>query len=296
MNGTVKKLFEMSSAKIPSDLFSTEVNPRLVQEEIFLLAMRYGTLSEAEDVCPKDIAHCKAEGGTFADGREVLIYTDLNLPGAEDVSRDVLGKRVGETFNTVINGEKTLLTLLRSVRPIPAEVDDNFIASLGIDGVDTVEDYQRYVADRILADKKTENSKEAVYFIINQMVERSEYEYDESAIAEYALENRAVVEEEFREEGYDAPSDEEITEMFLMHEKECWLAQKVCELNGITMSREEAEKEADKMVELMALMGEDVPDREVLMKDILQNFAFMEFHNIVREYASRKLEEAYGNG
>lgn len=111
----------------------------------------------------------------------------LPAPGCPAQSAAVqaaLGKAVGDTFAARLMGKPVSLTVEKIIRRTPVAVDDALIASLGIDGVSTVEGYRAYLTEKALADAKLEQSKMAMHYLVDEMIGRSEYEYDQAEMAE----------------------------------------------------------------------------------------------------------------
>lgn len=65
---------------------------------------------------------------------------------------------------------------------IEAEVNDALIASIGIEGVSTVEGYLAYLTAKATDEANMENSKAIMRYLMDGMINGSEFEYDEAAM------------------------------------------------------------------------------------------------------------------
>ena len=65
---------------------------------------------------------------------------------------------------------------------IEAEINDALIASIGIEGVSTVEGYRTYLTAKATDEANMENSKAIMRYLMDGMINGSEFEYDEAAM------------------------------------------------------------------------------------------------------------------
>ncbi len=57
-------------------------------------------------------------------------------------SKASLGMNSGESFETELVGKKVQLTVNKIVRRTPAEVTDELVAGMGVEGVSTIDEYR----------------------------------------------------------------------------------------------------------------------------------------------------------
>lgn len=293
MNGCVNSLCDMNSIVIPREMLELHVDEQQVEAQLRQLSLRYAGECAAECVAEADIVCCRA-GDRYPDGREVLIYTGVQIPGAETAEQAVLGKAAGDRVETVLCGKAVTLTVERILRRIPAQVDDELIASIGIEGVDTVEAYRCYSREKMLADMTMERKKELSSYILAQMGEHSTYSYDESELERYV---KAFREEMLTYYGDEAAamSQEEMHELALSNAKREWIAEAVAKNAGVHIDMAEVEAEADQMAEMMALMGENVPDRQELIDSAVRNVYSTEMFALIDEIVKKQMGGSDGN-
>lgn len=289
MEGNVKTLCDLDRIQIPQELLTVSVDPQQVEQQVDRLAIRFARQTPVEVAQLGDTVYCRADEKSYPDGRRILLYTALNIPGAEEATKAVLGKRAGDTVSAVLAEKTVELTVEKVIRPVPVVIDDALIAQLDLEGVATVEDYRGYVTEKMKADLLMENHKAAVRYILEQMLENSVFEYDEAALKQYLDEHMPQFLAEYASYGIEDVSEEEIAQGVLEQNKQGWLAEAFCRQNGIEIDREAAQKEARQMMEMMELMGETVPDREQMMEEAIRNAYAMELFQKIDEMIQQKM-------
>lgn len=292
MKGVVKKLFDLENVRIPKEMTEISVDPQQVEAEVNSLSLRYANQTAVQTADSGDIVYCAADAQSYPDGRTVLLYTAMDIPGAQEAAQAVIGKSVGDCVATSINEKAVTLTVEKIIRLIPAQLNDELVASISIDGVSTVEGYRSYVTEKKLADARMESHKMAVSEAMNQIIGGSEFEYDEADVESYLDENLDEIKAEYEANDMELPSRDELCEAMLYQLKQGWAAEEFCRRNNIEIDREAAEEEADQMIEMMTLMGENVPSREVMIEESLRNFCVMALFEGIDKFLT---EEQGGN-
>ena len=173
-----------------------------------------------------------------------------------------------------MNGKSAELTIQRIVHRVPVAVDDALIASLGIEGVTTVEGYRAHVAQQMLADQQMENKKKITRYLLDTMIANSTFDYDEAEMDADIQANMEATLAEYAAEGLEV-TPEEIRENAILQAKQIWVAEALCKEYGVSVDSAAINEQVDQMMELMSLMGEEVPDRE----ELVASFSEGEFMN-----------------
>lgn len=179
--------------------------------------------------------------------------------------RAVLGKSVGDTFDTELAGKPAALTVEKIIRRTPVAVDDALIASLGIDGVSTVEGYRACLTEKAQADAKLEQSKVVMGYLVEELLRRSEFTYDQAEMAEQIEKAKAECAAMPESEDFPLPSEEEIAQSVISQFQQGWAAEAYCKQIGFVPDEEEVKQQAQQMGQMMELMGESVPSEEELL-------------------------------
>lgn len=288
MKGYVSKLFDIDSVDIPEEMLEIEVDEQSVEDSLKGLALRYAKESEADSVSKGDIVFCRADNAGYPDSRKILLFTGTPIPGAYEASSASLEKSIGDSFETVIAEKKVILTVEKIIRRTPAKLSDELIASLEIEDVDTVDDYRNYLRERAFATLRTERVKEISGYIFDKLESESTFSYDE---VEFEKEIACVAEqykadcEQFGIE-FD-PDDARNAAIYRI--KQLWIAKALCESKGINVDLSSAEEEADRMIEMMTLMGEAVPDREEAVKMAIEDEYIVNMFNILETEILEKM-------
>lgn len=294
MKGVVEKLYDIDSIEIPEELLECQADEKNVEAAVRALSLRYAREENADLVSRGDLAVCRADKESYPDGRTILIYTGVNMPGAEAAEAAVMGKHAGEVVSTVLCGKEAALTIEKILHRIPAEVTDELIAGIGMEGVSTVQGYRDHVRARMEEDLRMEKSKEIIQYFLQKMTQESTYQYDEAELEAYV---QSQMEEYIREaeEAGETVSPEEIKESVLAQAKQNWMAEAFCKAKNVEVDLSSIEEDTDRMIEMMELMGEKVPDRAELSEMAVQDAYFggllTSIENIIRE----KTGGSYGN-
>ncbi len=287
MKGTVTKLREADSVQLPAEMLSVSISAEQVEDELRQLSMRHAGKAPAEKVQPGDIVACQP-CAAYADGRRVLLFTGLDIPAAADAVQAALGRQAGDTFTCTLAGKEASLTVETITRLTPAAVDDGLIASLHMDGVSTVADYRRYAADMLKRREQADKAKMAVGYVMEQMLEGSEFAYDQGELDAYYAGHLAEIMAEYKAFGFEG-TEEDIRHDVLQQLKQGWMAEEVCCRSGYQPDKAAVEQEADQMLEMMSLMGEPAPDRETMVEESLRNAYIMEMFRQLETLVNEKM-------
>lgn len=296
MDGTVKELCGIESIKIPEEMLDDSISDKDVEKQVDLLSLRYADELNADMVIEGDLVYCRADEESYPDGRDILIFTRSEMPGACDAEKAVLGCRQGEIVKTTLAGKKTELSITGIIRRTPAAVNDELIVKIGIDNVATVDEYRRYVKDKMTADRHLQNSKEITRFILDGLINGSTYVYDEAEAEQYVL----SCYEEYLKENERLGIEEDLTvddvrDGVINNLKQGWIAEAVCKKNNIEIDMASIEEDTDRMIEMMELSGEEIPAREEIIKMSLAGEYMNRLFMYVEEYIDKLTGGSHGN-
>lgn len=294
MNGSVNKLCDINSITIPKELTEISVDEQQVEEEVKKLSLRYADRSPADIVQKGDTVYCKADKESYPDERTVIIYTGSNVPGAEVACKDVLEKKAGDIVSTQINEKSVILTIEKIVRSTPAEINDELIRKIGIAGVTNTDGYRDYIRNKMADDIRMEKEKAIIRYIMEELEKGSTYTYNQDEMDRYVKDTIKEYMAQDVDEDMDM-SEEEIEKSIISQEKQNWIVKAFCQERNVEIDMKAAEEQADQMIEMMELMGEDVPDRNEAVEMAVQDGYFDAFFNLLDSIISEKTGGAYGN-
>lgn len=294
MKGVVEKLCDIDSIVIPEELLDIHVDEQRVEAAVSALSMRYAKEEPSDIVSKGDFVSCQADEESYPDGRTIFIYTGMNLPEAQDAEEAVIGKRTGDTISTALAGKNTTLTVKKITHRIPVEISDELIAGIGLEGVETVDQYKDHVRAKMREDMEMENNKGIIQHFIKTMIEESTYKYDEAELNAYIQSTMENAAKEYEEEGMNV-SPEEIKEGIFYQTKQGWMAEAFCKSKEIKVDLSSIEEETDKMIEMMELMGEKIPDRKEISEMAVQDAYFDGMMTYIEKLIEEKTGGSYGN-
>ncbi len=264
MNGFVTKLYDVDSIAIPAEYLKTQIDAQHIEDEIKALSLRCARETKVEQAAEGDLVRCRADKNSYPDNRTILLFTGAQLPGAEEAAKAAVGKHPGDVFTASLAGKTVQLTVEEVIRRVPVPVDDAAVAALGMEGVATVEAYRAYLTEKAEKEQKQEHGKQILRHFMDEMVNGSQYSYDENEMTAYV----AKMKEETLKQNPAAAEmgDERIAQSIVYQCKQQWCAEAICKAQGMAPTREEIEQGADQMAEMFQLVGESVPGREELLE------------------------------
>ena len=285
MNGTVTKLCDIAAIEIPAELTALHVDEAQLDADVARLSLRYAKEEPAARVNVDDVVRASAD--CYADGRTVLLYPGVSMPGAEAAELAVIGAAAGDTVETELCGRPAKLTIQSITRRFPVPVTDALIASLGIEGVKTVADYRAQLREKALSDAKMEQHKAIIRYFLDEIEAGSEFSYDEAEMDAFVKKSIA---EAAAYGALDAGMDEAmLRDSVIGQQKQSWAAEELCRRRGIMPDEAAIEAEADQMLEMMQMMGEPSPSREEMLEASRQNAAMTAFFACLDEIIAEKL-------
>ena len=294
MKGVVEKLCDIDSIAIPEELLECNVDEQQIEAAVQSLSVRYAKEEPSEQVSKGDFVSCQADKESYPDGRTILLYPGMNMPGAEDAEAAVLGKKAEDVVSTSIAGKSVTLTIKKIAHRIPAQVTDELIAGIGLEGVSTIAQYKEHVRAKMLEDQKMEKGKEIVRYFMDKLTNESTYKYDQAEMEAYIQSMMAQYTQEAEEMGENI-SPEEIRQGIIYQSKQAWMTEGFCKAKEIEVDLSSIEEETDKMIEMMELMGEAVPDRAQMTEMAVQDAYFSGFMSYLDKVIGEKTGGSYGN-
>lgn len=293
MNGKIRRLYDIKKLDIPKELLSVSVLEGEADATLKNLALRYASESFVETAEKGDILYCTADEKSYPDKREIIIFTGTELPGAEKASLDGVKKTVGESFSTELFGKSVLLSVEKIIHREPCEINDDFVLRLNIEGVSTVWGAKKYFSDKLSEERKAQNIKEINNLLCTALVENSEFEYDAKEMSEYV---EKVYAEALSMYGNELEGEDlgEIKASIEFSFKQGLAVKEYCKENGLIPDTSTADEEVDRMLQMMALTGEEQPPREELLESALLNGYYEQFFGFTEKCAKERMS-AYGN-
>lgn len=166
MKSTITKLYDYKQSVIPEELRRWRVKDEEVRSQLETLSRNHAFEADAEEVRTGDSVACRGESPAARWDREtLLIYPGHGLmPVMEDA---LVGAKVGESRTAETAEGPVKLTVRRIVRRSNMPIGDELVRLEGIEGVETVADYDRWYRE----DKGAFYRQQALYRSANFLLE-----------------------------------------------------------------------------------------------------------------------------
>lgn len=167
MKSTITRLYDYKQSAIPEELRLWRVKDEEVQAQLETLSRNHAFETDAEYVQSGDSVACRGESGAARWNRETLLfYPGRGLCPAE-LENACVGAKVGECRTVQTAEGEVKLTVKRIVRRSNMPIGDELIKAEGIEGVETVADYDRWYRE----DKGAFYRQQALYRSANFLLE-----------------------------------------------------------------------------------------------------------------------------
>lgn len=289
MKMNVKDLHDISLIQVPEELLEWEVTPEQIDSQLVLLSKINAVEELVDKVEEKDCVVCQCLDGRLSD-RVVFIYPGLHLPGALEAEKCSLEKTIDDVFETDLNGY-VKLKVQKIIRRMDAIVNDAFVQSLEIEGVDTIEKYRDWYKKETEASQKGKVIKNIQNYLLDSIAQNSTYEEVDAKEMDAFLTSQAkqlvAYENEMTGESVELTDEwlDEIKESVVFDLKREAVGRKLCEQEGIVYTSEMFEDEIKQTVpEEMSEMMEEYKDMYV------RNAYFTKAYELLENCAKKYLE------
>lgn len=221
MKSTITKLYDYKQSVIPEELRLWRVKDEEVRAQLETLSRNHAFEAEAEEVQKGDSVACRGESGLARWNRETLLFypgRGLCPPELEDAC---LGAKVGESRAVQMAEGEVKLTVKRIVRRSNMPIGDELVKLEGIEGVETVADYDRWYRE----DKGAFYRQRALYqtasFLLDEIQRKSALAIDQEEKDAWMWERvnnlydtllAAGIDPKIPEEGFDFLTEEQAKE------------------------------------------------------------------------------------
>lgn len=245
MNSKVIHIPDLNGFQADPELTAIVVTEDEVQEKIVHLAKIHGELTEQDEITAGCGVICENE-----EGRKILLYPSLGMPGLAEAENEVKGKRAGDSFQTVVAGKNMALTVKQILLYRSCEIDDTLAQKAGMEGVFTLEDLKVKIEGDLKEKKRQEASRMLIMEMHQYLCSNAETVLDEEEIEAWTKEQARISYEENLEMGIDLRftetgemvTEEEIIKQLAEDMRLSFVSmlvnQKFCEERGFTSEKE----------------------------------------------------------
>lgn len=174
MKSTIIRLYDYKQSVIPHEMRLWRVKDEEVQAQLETLSRNHAFEADVEEVQSGDSVACRGESAAARWNRETLLFYPGHGLCDAALENACVGAKVGESRTVQTAEGKVTLTVKRIVRRSNMPIGDELIKLEGIEGVETVADYDRWYRE----DKGAFYRQRALYqsanFLLEEIQEKSE--------------------------------------------------------------------------------------------------------------------------
>ena len=256
----ILKLYDFRNCELPDVLFQIKVKQKKIDEKIFKAAEHFLTIEDCDDeIKTGDIVALKIDSDdSFVQSECERLSVGKGF-FSEDVEKELIGKKQGDTFNACLNDSKAEITVLWVKRRMVPELTDEMAAKMDVEDVTTREEYVDYVTAELESEEK-EKKQNAIWLMVSKkLLEESEFEVDEKEVEEQFKKDTAYLKdqleddfEEFMRVKYHgktlAESEQNYKKDIEKTFKLCAIASPMAEEDGVEFTKEQYDAVIDDMV------------------------------------------------
>ena len=303
MKSKITKLFDYRTLTVPPEMTRWRTPQSEIDKKLAAVALSHAEQRKVETVENGDAVLCAQTGEAVLAGRDtVLLYPGRNLPGAKEAESAVIGRKVGERFETSIGGKALTLEVRGITRNLRPEINDELVRRENVEGVETLEDYIRWFCGEDEEKRRQDACQEIAIYWIRQMAANSEADIveeeqqaymRESARFNYDLMVKVGEDPCIPEDGVEFLTEEQALAKLGEEVKPYFLTNAVCALianeRGVVIGEAELEKEYQAQAEYMKQSVEAAREQTPPEK-LLELMYFEKAMELLAEEAAKFLE------
>lgn len=179
----IMEMFDFRNVSIPDKLLEIKVPEAAVDQALHQVAKRYLAISHTDGPIQNgDIAIVDMQSEDAAwqrEGEHINVGLGFSEPVLEE---SLLGMCTGEKKSLSIRGACVTIQV-RSIRHLTIPVlTDEHVRALGMDGINTIEDYRAHVTANALERAKQEKLNALIPYVTKQVAEQSQFRIPEDAL------------------------------------------------------------------------------------------------------------------
>ena len=252
--------YDFTQCELPAALFDIRVHQKDIDSMVHKAAEHFLSIeNEDNGIFKGDIVAVSLKSSDPFYCSECERFTVGKGFFSVPIEDSLIGRRPGECYSLSVDGSAVEITVLWDKRRIVPELTDDMAAHLGIEDVNTREEYIAY-ATAELENKDKEKKQNAIWLLVQkEMLAKSSFELAEGEVESQYRKDCAYLQselgdefEEFMHVKYHGKTLEESLKNFRSEIektlKTCAIAQSLAEAEGVSWSREEYEATIDDMV------------------------------------------------
>lgn len=183
-----------------------------LQKELMKYCTRYGTMEQGETVAEGDIVSLRLQGSSprfIKDTVQVRVGKGLL---SRELEQKLSGLSLGQTADLSADGEAVQVTVLDIRRRIPAPLEDEAVASWGLEDIACVDALRRHIVDSARKQYAEDMGESLALFLSDEVCRLSTFILDEEELEIARKEGHDMAVDMLRSGGLDpdTATDEEI--------------------------------------------------------------------------------------
>ncbi len=151
------------------------VDEKKLEYEMNRLRNPYISWKEGKDAGKGDTAVCRMESGLPRFNKENITVAVGSGMLPKELETVLDGMTVGESKAVVLGEDRVDVTLLSVKNKVVPELSDEMVRRLGLEGIETLNDYREYLIRKQKTESAEQEGYEANQFVLNTVLDDSEF-------------------------------------------------------------------------------------------------------------------------
>lgn len=182
LKSALKRIYDFNNVGIPEGLLNIEITQEEIRNALDRLAEKYLSIVEAYDgIVSGDIiaVDLKSNISKYNNKTQISVGRGYFSKKFED---NLIGMKKGDIKTINIDNNPAAAKIVNVKRRIIPEISDDLVKKEKIEGVDTVEEYEKYIYDEYAARYKNKRMNKVIEKIKEELLNKSEFELDDEDV------------------------------------------------------------------------------------------------------------------
>ena len=175
----IAELYDYLSMDIPDHMRPAQPTEAEVEQKVDAFRKKHEGFIAAAEAYKGSSVKCRCVSDGALCRRLVLIYPGMELLGAEKAEKAVIGHKVGDAVDTVLNGKPVTLDIIAITRPNDEGDEDEMVRAENIEGVTTMAQYREKCREDVWQMKLEKSAREVAGMWFTKLLECSKFDIDE---------------------------------------------------------------------------------------------------------------------
>lgn len=177
LKNKVKEAYDFKKVNVPEKLLEIEISKKLLEDALRDVSERFLTIEEAEGaIRAGDIVSVELESSVAKFNKKKIQISVGRAFFSKKLEDELLGMKKSETKRVSMEFGFVTIRIISVKRRIFTIITDELIKKLNIEGVNTIDEYKKYICNKFINQSKDKKMGFIVDFIVKEVISESKFE------------------------------------------------------------------------------------------------------------------------